>query len=127
VLPIQPSPAISALLPLCESAQATLEANQAMSNLLGRSREELWLRSWFHICRPDNERAIGTTNNKEDPPGFPGVWLLQTLRDGKPREQREHRFMSNLRALRPEYSIAKPQQTNPALCLDMSHKIMKGM
>jgi hypothetical protein len=29
--------------------------------------------------------------------------------------------MSSLRALPSEYSIAKPQQTNYALCLDMSH------
>lgn len=71
---------------LLDSSGMVLEANQAMSSLLGRPREELWLRSWLHICRPDR-RNKGQADARSS---FPGLWVLQTLHDGKTRQQREH-------------------------------------
>lgn len=65
-----------------------MTANQAMCKLLGRPLEQLIDQSWAAFCQSPRTDQIDTGIH------FPGLWVLDTLRDGLPRRQRE-RFALN--------------------------------
>jgi signal transduction histidine kinase len=70
-----------------------LAANQAMSLLFSRTSKDLFGQSWERLCRLPLPGACSAQMH------FPGLWVLDTLRDGQPRQQRE-RLSCNDRSIR---------------------------
>jgi PAS domain S-box-containing protein len=65
-------------LALLNQSGLVLAANHALSGMLGLPTAEIIARPWEHICQPDEQGH----------PGFPGLWVLDTLRSGHPTSQR---------------------------------------
>lgn len=63
-----------------------LAANQSIADLLGYTPEELINRSWILLCQP-RDLAQNEINQ-----GFPGLWVMDALRDGYAYQRRE-RFL----------------------------------
>lgn len=68
---------------LLDSTGSVLAANQAMAALLETDADTLINQPWESFCRPA-EPGKGKPGS-----AFPGLWVLYTLRDGQPRQQRE--------------------------------------
>lgn len=60
-----------------------LAVNQSFAALLGSTPDELSNRSWLLLCQPPGQ------GKGEAERGFPGLWVMNALRDGCPYQRRE--------------------------------------
>lgn len=110
---------------LLDDTGTILAVNQALALLLGCTPRILIQQSWASLCHPPGH---------DGPPpvvGFPGRWVLSTLRDGRPRQRRERWLTAtgDLRMLEmhalPIFAEHPPPSSHPHVQQVMLHVMDK--